>query len=82
MLRVVEPDGWRRFRLGHPRLRILNGFAYLLSLGFRRASLLPARSAGFFLRFDRWSQPLAPVVGLRALAVWERLEGGGADATA
>lgn len=72
MLRVVEPDGWARFHLGPPRLRILNAFAYLLSLGFRKASLLPPKSAGLFLRLDRWSEPLASLFGLRALAIWER----------
>jgi SAM-dependent methyltransferase len=71
--RAVSPEGWGRFGLERPTLRLMNGFAYLLSLGFREASLLPASSAGFFLGLDRWTEPLAPIFGLRALLVWQRV---------
>ena len=73
ILRATSPEGWRRFGLEQPTLRTLNGFAYLLSLGFREASLLPASFAGFFIGLDRWTQPLSSIFGLRALVVWERV---------
>ena len=50
----------------------MNGFAYLLSLGFKPASLLPPRLAGVALGLDEGLAPLAPGLGMRVLAVWER----------
>ena len=67
--RIVRDAGeadWRRFGLGPPRVRRLNAFAYLLSLGFRQASLLPLRLAGAAQSLDRWTAPLAPLTALRA----------------
>ena len=55
-----------------PRLRVLNGFAYLLSLGFKPASLLPPQLADVALALDEGLGPLAPGLGMRVLAVWER----------
>ncbi len=51
---------------------MLNGFAYLLSLGFRDASLLPAAAAPLFLALDTWLGGAAGLLGLRVLAVWEK----------
>lgn len=73
--RIVRDAGaseWRGLGFARPRLVRLNAFAYLLSLGFREASLLPPRGASLALAFDRWSQSLAPLTALRALVVWER----------
>jgi SAM-dependent methyltransferase len=73
--RVVEVTGaaeWSRLGLGPPAVDVLNGFAYLLSLGFRKRSLLPRSWLRHVLRLDRAAGSLAPLVGMRALAVWER----------
>ncbi len=67
-----EPD-WRGLGLASPRVRAFNGFAYLLTLGFRSASLLPRPAAGAFMRLDDLLTPLAGLLGMRALLVWERL---------
>ncbi|MBI3932196.1 MAG: class I SAM-dependent methyltransferase [Acidobacteria bacterium] len=73
LLRQPPPVRWRDLGLGPPRLTLLNGFAYLLSLGFREASLLPRWLAAPLLRLDGRASSLARYVGLRALVVWERL---------
>jgi hypothetical protein len=52
-LRVDDPT-WRR--LGYaaaPALTPINGFAYLLSMGFKRTSLLPRFLAGPVIAMDR-----------------------------
>lgn len=67
-----EPE-WRDLGVAPPRVRTLNGFAYLLTLGFRRASLLPRPAAGAFMRLDRLLGPLSHVCGMRALLVWDRV---------
>jgi SAM-dependent methyltransferase len=73
--REAREADWRRFGLGAPRVLRLNGFAYLLSLGFRRASLLPLGLAGAVLRLDRAAAPLASLTALRGYIVWERAPG-------
>lgn len=78
IVRDAGPADWRRFALVPPRVRRLNAFAYLVSLGFRPASLLPAPLAGTLLAFDRWSAPLAPLTALRACIVWDRVSRQGA----
>jgi hypothetical protein len=52
---------------------VLNGFAYLLSQGFWEGSLLPAGLARSLLRLDEALAPWAAWLGVRALAVWERV---------
>ena len=42
LVRRTPAERWRELGLGPPRARLLNGFAYLLSLGFKPGSLLPA----------------------------------------
>jgi SAM-dependent methyltransferase len=68
-----EPD-WRRLGFAPPRVTRLNAFAYLASLGFREASLLPRPLASALLALDRWSAPLAPLTALRAFLVWTSLK--------
>jgi len=75
IVRDAREADWRRLGLGTPRVARLNAFAYLLSLGFREASLLPASLSGPLLAVDRWTKALAPLAALRASIVWERLPG-------
>jgi SAM-dependent methyltransferase len=63
---------WQSLGFRPPRRRILNGFAYLLSLGFKKGSLLPRRATPFFLGLDQRLRSAAPLLGMRALVVWER----------
>ena len=63
---------WRALGLGVPRVRRLNAFGYLLSLGFRRASLLPRALAPVTRRLDALTRPAAPLTAMRALIVWEK----------
>lgn len=64
---------WRELGFHPPRLRLLNGFAYLASLGFRRGALAPRTAARPLLAVDRLTAPLARALALRVLAVWEPL---------
>jgi hypothetical protein len=50
----------------------LNAFAYLLSLGFKAASLLPRPLAGPLQALDDRAALAAPLLGLRAFVVWEK----------
>jgi SAM-dependent methyltransferase len=63
---------WRELGLSPPGVTRLNAFAYLLTLGFRPGSLLPARLAGPIMALDRSARPLAPLTALRALLTWEK----------
>jgi SAM-dependent methyltransferase len=72
LLRTTSPARWGDLGLDPPRYRALNGFAYLLSLGFKTGSLLPPSFLPRFLALDRWLSPLAPGVGLRAFVVWTK----------
>jgi SAM-dependent methyltransferase len=72
MVRTTPAGRWGGLGLAAPRVARLNAFAYLLSLGFRPASLLPAPLAGPLLALDRASRPLAPLAALRALLTWEK----------
>jgi SAM-dependent methyltransferase len=62
---------WKDLGLSPPRLETMNGFAYLLSLGFRRVSLLPPFLVAPLLDFDRHLAPWAHWLGLRSLIRWE-----------
>jgi SAM-dependent methyltransferase len=77
IVREARQADWRRFGLGSPRVRRLNSFAYLLSLGFRQASLLPLRLAGAAQSLDRWTAPLVSLTALRACVVWDSAIGQG-----
>lgn len=72
LVRVTPAERWRSLGFRPPQLVLLNGFAYLLSLGFREGSLLPSRLAPLLLALDRRAAPLASLLGMRALAFWDR----------
>lgn len=69
---TTSPAEWERFGLGAPHVERLNGFAWLLTLGFRRGSLLPMPLCGAMTSVDRWTSPLSRLLGLRGLLRWER----------
>ncbi|HUG51987.1 MAG TPA: class I SAM-dependent methyltransferase [Vicinamibacteria bacterium] len=70
LVRRSSEGEWRALGLGPPQVELLNAFAYLLTLGFRRASLLPAPLAGPALWLDGASRPLARLAALRARLCW------------
>jgi SAM-dependent methyltransferase len=72
MARDTPVERWNELGLRPPRIVRLNGFAYLASLGFRPASLLPAGSASALIAMDRATLPLAPLTALRAILTWYR----------
>jgi SAM-dependent methyltransferase len=72
LVRATPPQKWRELGFEPPVVTRLNGFAYLLSLGFRKGSLLPRPLATLLMKADQALAPLARYVGMRALAVWER----------
>jgi ubiquinone/menaquinone biosynthesis C-methylase UbiE len=72
VVRHTATDDWAKLGFAPPRVHLLNGLAYLLTLGFRTRSLLPATAARAAIGLDRWLRPLAPLAALRACAVWMR----------
>jgi SAM-dependent methyltransferase len=72
MARDTPKERWNEFGLRPPRVVRLNAFAYLLSLGFRPASLLPAGSVPAVIAMDRATQPLAALTALRAVLTWDK----------
>ncbi len=72
LVRDTPSEKWRELGLEMPSTVVLNGFAYLLTLGFRRASLLPPSLVGPLKGLDRSTGGLAPWLGLRALVTWTR----------
>jgi SAM-dependent methyltransferase len=72
LLGTTAPERWRELGFAPPQVVRLNGFAYLLSLGFREGSLLPGPLLGALTGADRALRPLARLAAMRALAVWER----------
>ena len=72
LLRTTPGARWRALGFDPPRLNVLNAFAYLASLGFKPATLLPGSLARPLLALDRAAQAFAPWLGLRAFVVWER----------
>jgi ubiquinone/menaquinone biosynthesis C-methylase UbiE len=72
VVRRTDADEWAWLGFAPPQVRLLNGLAYLMTLGFRKTSLLPAAAAPAAIRLDHWLQPLAPALALRASAVWVR----------
>jgi SAM-dependent methyltransferase len=73
MVRGTPERRWRELGLAPPRVRRLNAFAYVLSLGFRPGSLLPRPLASPAMALDRATSPLAPLTALRAVLTWRRL---------
>lgn len=72
MVRTAPDARWAELGFRPPRVVPLNAFAYLLSLGFRPASLLPAPLAGPLLAVDRATGAVAGLTGLRALLRFAR----------
>ena len=73
-MRATARAEWSRLGLAPPRTDLINGFAYLLTLGFRAASLLPMAAAPAALWVDRRLGPIARVAALRARLVWSSAE--------
>jgi SAM-dependent methyltransferase len=72
LVRRSPPGRWRELGLTPPRTRVLNAFAYLLSLGFKNGTLLPRRLAPAMQALDLALRAFGPLLGLRAFVVWER----------
>jgi len=70
IVRDTARGRWRELGLEPPRVRRLNAFAYVLSLGFRPGSLLPLPLAVPAMALDRATSPLAPLTALRAVLTW------------
>jgi SAM-dependent methyltransferase len=70
IVRDTPPPRWRELGFLPPRVVRSNAFGYLLSLGFRPASLLPASLARPMAALDRATRALAPLTALRAVLVW------------
>jgi len=73
LVRDTPAAGWAALGLQPPRVRRVNGFAYLLTLGFRPRSLLSPPTAGPVMALDTLLAPLAPLVALRAEIAWSKL---------
>jgi SAM-dependent methyltransferase len=72
LVATTPAEEWQRFGFAPPEVRVFNGFAYLFSLGFRRASLLPRPVASALMALDRIASPVSRRLGLRAMLTWER----------
>jgi SAM-dependent methyltransferase len=72
LVRAGGRDEWPRLGFEPPRVSTLNGFAYLLSLGFKEGCLLPRPLARAAVALDGALGFLAGATGMRALAVWRR----------
>jgi SAM-dependent methyltransferase len=72
LINEASPSTWTSLGFKPPHLKVLNGFAYLLSMGFQKLCLLPRGLAPLVLSADEWTAPLARHLGMRALVVWER----------
>ena len=73
MARDTPAKRWNELGLRPPRVARLNAFAYVLSLGFRPASLLPRGVAPALIAADRATLPLAPLTALRAVLTWDTI---------
>jgi SAM-dependent methyltransferase len=73
VVRSGDARQWAAMGLQPPRVRALNAFAYLMSLGFRKGSLLPASLVPLARRVDDLTRPVAPLTAMRAMIVWDRL---------
>jgi SAM-dependent methyltransferase len=72
LVRDTAAARWSALGLRAPRVRRLNAFAYLLTLGFRPGSLLPPRLAGIAMAADGLTAPFAPLTALRAALAWDK----------
>ena len=72
MVRETPAGRWRALGFLPPRVVRRNAFGYLLSLGFRPASLLPVPLAAPMAALDRLTGPTAPLTALRAELAWQK----------
>jgi SAM-dependent methyltransferase len=72
LTRATTGQQWADLGFQPPRLAVWPAFAYLLTLGFRDACLLPRPLIGPALWLDRRTRWAASVLGMRALASWCR----------
>jgi hypothetical protein len=72
LVRGTSAGRWHELGFSPPRVRRMNAFAYVLTLGFREGSLLPLPLARPAVAIDTLARPLAPLTALRALVVWEK----------
>ena len=72
IVRETSPACWRTLGFLPPRAVRRNAFGYLLSLGFRSASLLPVPLAAPMASLDRLTRPLALLTALRAELAWQK----------
>lgn len=71
LIQNLTTEDWRPLGLQTPQVELFNGFAYLLSLGFRNGNLLPSLAlARALMRLDRWLQPAARWLAMRATLRW------------
>lgn len=73
LVRRTSAARWRELGFQPPRVRVLNAFAYLLSLGFKKRSLLPLWAVARAQALDESLGFASPLLGLRVLAVWEKV---------
>lgn len=67
---------WAGMGLAPPRVRRINAFGYVLSLGFRPGSLLPQSLVPLARRIDALTRALAPLTAMRAEIVWDKATAG------
>jgi SAM-dependent methyltransferase len=73
IVRRLTTDDWKALGLQPPRIELCNGFAYLLSLGFRNGNLLPSLTlARLLMLLDDWLQPTARWLAMRATLHWTK----------
>jgi len=80
LVRRTPEARWRALGLAAPRVRLLNGFAYLGTLGFSERSLLPDGAIRLLQAVDDRAAALARLFGLRAVLAWRRSDGAGPSA--
>lgn len=73
LVRSTSREQWRQLGFAPPDVQLLNAFAYLLSLGFREASLLPPWLLGPLRSVDEHSSAFGRLLAMRALVVWRKL---------
>jgi len=77
LIRTTPAARWAELGLEPPETTAVNGFAYLASLGFRTAALVPRGVGRALISLDRVLGPLAGAFGMRVLVRWRRKGGTG-----
>jgi SAM-dependent methyltransferase len=72
LVRQTSATRWRALGFDPPRVTLINGFAYVPTLGFRPGSLVPRSVLPLLIGLDRLAAPVARWTALRALVVWQR----------